>query len=284
MPSHNYHNATMSTTSMFECPRCDYTNKCFAVFLKHLNRKKPCSVIDGKEDVDPVEYGASLSDKRYVKKRFPCSDCGKKYSSPASLRMHKIRKHEYCPLPKNVATTDTEVNNADVDDEFEKILEDFFGESEPKPPIINPFGLEDIGHLLMDTQALQLARVLKDGGGRSMDERFIAVVRMIYDDPIRPHNKTFILGDDNTVRVNMDDTPGGNYKEPKSQAYALKMIKQRANTVMQNPLSFDDEPLAAFVREIGEPMYEELKEFTYKLDLGEDAEFEERISRLITHP
>lgn len=256
--------ATSTSLSLFICPRCEYTNKCFTVFMKHLNRKKQCAVLSGKDDIDPVAYGAQLSDTRYSKKRHPCDECGKKYTTPASLRMHKIRKHGLLvALPSS---------GIDMDEEVGRILDDVFGDMDVPAPVPHPFGQEDIGHLLHDTVPPQLLQIFKDESLVTMDDRFAAVVDMVYNDPMRPCNRTYKAGDDGNVLVWRD----GDYRPPKSMSAALKVIKQRANTVMQNPLSFDDEPLAAFVKEVGEERYDELKEYTYKLDLLEDAEFDAR--------
>jgi hypothetical protein len=288
--------------TVFVCPRCDYTNKGFTVFLKHMHRKRPCELIPGRAETDPIEYAAMMSDERYAKKRFPCADCGKKYSSAASMRMHKIRKHGYDINGRTTVLTQQADADADEDAEFNMLLDAEF--DDPKTATagkvdtgpndndddfdnlikqlvstsgcgyiqdikikINSFGQEDIGHLLQDTVLPKLIELLKNDG-LTMDECFSGTVDIVFDDPLHPENKTFVVDEGGKLMVWRD----GEYVAPTCRAAAIKAIKQRTTTVMQNPLSFDDVPLAAFVGEIGEKRYEELKEYTYKLDMEDDAE------------
>jgi hypothetical protein len=253
--------------SIFICPRCDYANKSFAVFLKHLNRKKRCTLVVGREDIDPVEHGNQLSSDRYSKKQFVCCDCEKKYTSAASLRMHKIRKHNYDVLKK------AKECKAEWDDAFDDVFEEAATTRSTEP---NTFGQEDIGHLLEETVSPELLVILE--ADMSWDEKLAAVVDLVYNDESRPHNKTFKSG---TGGKGILIYKNGDYNAPKDDNMALKVIKQRANTVMQNPLSYDGVKLDLFVEMLGKEKYEELIEYTYRLDLEDDIEFDTRTSEAI---
>jgi hypothetical protein len=222
-------------------------------------------LVVGRDDVDPVEHGNQLSTERYSKKQFLCCDCEKKYTSAASLRMHKIRKHNYDVLKL------AKESKAEWDDAFDDVFEEAPTARSTEP---NNFGQEDIGHLLEETVSPELLLIIE--AETTWDEKLVAVVELVYNDESRPHNKTF-KSETGGIMIYKN----GDYKAPKDDNFVLKVIKQRANTVMQNPLSYDGIKLDLFVEMIGKKKYEELIEYTYRIDLDEDIEFDAHTSEVI---
>lgn len=262
------------STIFFTCPHCDYKNKTFAVFVKHLNRSRPCELIkDGRVAVDLRLHAKRLSEERYSKKKHVCNDCGKKYTTPASLRMHKIRLHNFKPHNSSQQPPSQVLEFAD-DEEMDRALDELLNLAELPPT--NSFGHEDIGHLLQESIAITVTDILKSD--LLMEDKLVEIVRLVYNDPVYPWNKTAMFCA-STQKVLIFQ--GGSYQEAKSQSSAQKVIKQRAVTVMQNPQSLDDDPLESFIQRIGQKNYDELKEFTYRIDLEDDPEFEEQTNNIV---
>jgi len=233
----------------FECPRCSYHSAHFSVYLKHLQRKTPCKVEEGKTDIDTRSYGEQLREERMSKKVHLCPHCEKRYTTLGSMKVHIKKKHAVAVAVAVAPVEGMGENNVPSTSEntWSVALAETPKESQgvPEPDVI-------YDALLGESLNPKLVALLVKA--TTMEDKLQDVVKMMYPRALE-----------------------GGSLSPKS----LGVIKKRAIAVLQHPLTLDDEVLEDLVRTIGHDTYEQLKAFTDKLDMGDDAEFEAKTDALV---
>lgn len=237
-----------SVKNMPTCPRCNYKTQQLTLFIKHCNRKKICAVSDqgGQEDIDLKELADSLVKERLDKKKHECDICHKRYSTKATLNVHKKKLHP-------VTTTSTSTTTS------EQVIEDGDG-------II--FGEEDLMVYLDDKNTIMMG-LLQD---KSMDieKIFKTLTATIFKDKsIRVKNGHFSIYTDKGWVVQSD------------MKKVIGIAKQRVNMIMQNPLTMEDDQLEELKNIIGIEKYTALEEWTYRMDVcDQEEEFDENTNAM----
>lgn len=277
-------------TQGYCCPRCDYKNAALAVFLKHLGRKNPCHVLPGREEVDPKEYALELKKARMSTKKFECVHCNKMYSTRSSVRVHIKKMHgdvvaaDAAAVVAKAVAIAVEANveaNAEANAEAEATVTATAAtagdcqQEESPASAVRQFGHEDLDHLLGEDIHPRVKEIYCAAG--TAEDKFQRVVRLVYNDVDRPDNKTVSFGAGGIASF-----PGGCAYLRVSDTEVVRMVKRRANAVLQHPLSQDDDALAAFEGEVGKDKVDDIKEFTYRLDMADEwPEFERETDSLV---
>lgn len=235
------HRALTTTTSMPTCPRCNYKTNQFTLFIKHCNRKKTCQVVENGQDVNLIELAAVLVQEKQDKKKHVCDVCHKRYTTKATLNVHKRKLH---PQQQQQQTTI-------IEDQTEQDKEDGI-----------VFGEEDLMIYLDDHNTI-MKSLLQDAS-MDIEKIYKTLIATIFKDKsIRIKNGTFsTFTDKGWVASDMKKSIGS--------------AKQRVNMIMQNPLTMEDEEIDQLRNIIGIDKFTALEDWTYRMDLcDQDQEFDE---------
>lgn len=233
------------TTKMSTCPRCNYKTSQFTLFIKHCNRKKTCPVDSNSgQDIDLKELADTLIKEKQEKKKHECDICHKRYTTKATLNVHKKKLHPISSI-NNDAIVDVQVQQPEQDEEG----------------VI--FGEEDL-MIYLDENNTIMKSLLQD---KSMDTEKIyktLSATIFKDKSIRIKDGQFSIFTDK------------GWVSPPDIKKIIGSAKQRINMIMQNPLTMEDDQLDELKNIIGHEKFSALEEWTYRMDMcDQDQEFDE---------
>jgi polyhydroxyalkanoate synthesis regulator phasin len=223
----------------FECIRCGYVTNTKGNLKKHYERKYPCQPV--KNDIDVDICVRELMYKAYNEKTYDCKHCGRKFNTlPGKSRHSKICKAEMLVQPSmdelvaRIDTLERELIDVKGNSKSITINNDNSTTNQMVNIVINDFNSVDGGNIPGSAVAAIIEKI------RSTDAYYHAfekVLEMIYFDPERPENHTWII-------PNKKEKLAQIIKDGKMRFQDRKLVTELAVNETRNTIhnEYDDNP------------------------------------------
>lgn len=137
---------------------------------------------------------------------------------------------------------------------------------------MNAFGHENYTHLIASASNGFVADTIKHTP--CFLDALRSVVRKLFRDDEHRENTTVLYKNDTFYIYN-----GTIWKRIENKTGVVRKVKQRANNVLQHFLTIDTE---AFIKSVGDDKYNQLDDFTYRIDTCDDVpEFEKETDDIV---